>query len=249
MTDDKLKVTPAAAQPDSLTTKHKFGTNKSGLHARMSQAAANPASQSDDLAATMTNRIGLMLDTSSSMSEAAEGDRFNRVASKAKIEHMREAVSGFIAGCDFMQTALSLDTFPLHHQVALTRVSMMLTTTVMLLEADGGTPLLETMEFVLRSHPITRGIIVSDGEASNREAVLACARDYREAGIPVDCVHIGRDVGGEELLRTIAEITSGLYIKFDNVANFAKSFKFLTPGLRFQLTSGNAGALGAKEIK
>jgi hypothetical protein len=74
---------------------------------------------------------------------------------------------------------------------------------------------------------------------------------FKEAGVPIDCVHIGSSTGGESTLKEIAERTGGVFMKFTDVGNFAKNFKYLTPGYYGQLTSGaiSAAALGATEIK
>jgi Mg-chelatase subunit ChlD len=185
-----------------------------------------------------SNRIALMLDVSPSMYGA-------------KIEALREAVTGFIDSCDFSNTAIAIHTFPVSICLALTNVKLMLYTSVQRLDIhEGGTPMDLAMEAVFDSG-VARAIIVSDGQADSQRIALAHAERYRISGIPVDCVHIGNETEGEELLRTIADITNGRYIKFTNIQAFSNSFKFLTPKLYSQLASGNVSALqlGAKEMK
>ena len=121
------------------------------------------------------------------------------------------------------------------------------------------------VEVCLEKVPMTRGIIVSDGEATDwrdrdyedddtphdpqaKNDILAL---YKKAAIPIDCVHIGDSSSGEELLRRIAKETGGLYIKFSDVNAFSKGFSYLTPGYRAMLTDGSVSAseLGANEVR
>lgn len=210
------------------------------LHQRVAKAEA---SQMRVNPLTLPNRISLMLDISGSMSESAQG--------RSKIEHLKDAIQGFLTACDFSTTSVSLDTFPSRGvAIDLTVVQPILLTTTLSLTAGGGTPMAQAMDLVLNMRSLTRGVIVSDGEADGAQAAREVARQFASAEIVVDCVHIGDSVGGEGLLKEIAEITHGLFIKFDNVSNFSKAFKYLTPSFRGMLTSGGAAELiGAKEVK
>lgn len=232
---------------------------------RLHQAVAKEAEvkQAIDAQATMMeNRIGLMLDTSGSMSSIDNGvsrnnlmsnyARFHQQSGKSKIELLREAISSFVSQCDFNNTSISMETFPYDDKfrLGLTTFEPILTTTIMSLQAGGGTPLSMAMDFVIRSYSLTRAIIVSDGDADSPQAARDIAEHYKESATPVDCVHIGMSPHGEELLRYIAEQTGGLFIKFEDVQNFAKNFAYLTPQKRASLfLSGAAAMLGAKEIK
>lgn len=249
---EKLKL---AQQDQAIDKPRKIGLPK--FHQKLQQAETQQATI-DAQATMMENRIALMLDTSGSMAmtdNSASGSNYNRFhqkLDKSKIELLREAMQSFVSQCNFGDTSLALETFPFEEEfrLGLTSFEPILTTTVMSLQAGGGTPLSQAMSYVLGSYSLTRGIIVSDGDADNGPSALDIAGQYAEAGVPLDCVHIGTSSGGEQLLKDIAERTGGIFIKFDNVNNFAKNFSYLTPAKRSQLfLSGAAGLLGAKEIK
>lgn len=188
----------------------------------------------------MANRLALMLDASGSM----EGE---------KIQKLHDAMQSFITQCNMTDTALAIETFGDNHagRLALTCFQPLLMTTAMSIQATGCTPLHEAMDFVLNTYSITRGVIVSDGQADSPALALDCAGHFAEAAIPVDCVHIGLSTHGEELLQQIAERTGGKYIKFTDVTSFSGSFRYLTPRYYAQLTTGNvtAAQLGAKKLK
>lgn len=172
-----------------------------------------------------------------------------------KIESLRDAVSGFVTSCDMTDTSVAMepfgDSYPSPNRVSLTCVQPMLMTTAMMLQSHSNTPMARAMNYVLHEVPITRGVLVSDGEPDSETDAVGSACDFREAGIPIDCVHIGDSTGGEACLKKIAEITGGQYIKFTDVSSFSKSFKYLTPKYYAMLTSGrlDASDLGAKELK
>ena len=290
--NNKLTLGVPPAEGTSLAERRKIGGSK--LHQRVAAAplATQPSVQNPlmqpvaakqnpfDASLEMPNRIGMMLDCSSSMC-STEG-------SKSKIQHLKDACLDFLHSCDFSNTAAVVETFPgareygededkdlymvrsnpndpLAHLLpqaptapkrkrgakrGLCNIEAFLQADIDSLRACGGTPMAGAMDRCITQNSLTRGIIVSDGEADSSESALASAKNYwREAGIPIDTVHIGRSTEGEHLLKQIAELTGGMYIKFDNVANFAKNFKFLSPALRYMLTSGSANMLGAKEVK
>jgi Mg-chelatase subunit ChlD len=109
---------------------------------------------------------------------------------------------------------------------------------------------------------MTRGVIVSDGAATDWRDYFSNEEDdikgnvdeillkYKEAGIPIDCVHISLGTSGEELLRRIAATTGGIFIKFTDVSAFAQAFGYLAPGFRAMLTDGRVSAsdIGAREL-
>ena len=223
------------------------------LHQRLK----SPTASADD-PASRPNRIALMLDASGSMN-GSDGNNPNYTEQQAgcvghrKIEHLREAVTSFINSCNMRDTAVAIESFGDQHRsrLALTCFQPLLLTTAMSIEAQGSTPLHEAMDFVLMTYSVTRGVIVSDGNADSPSLALDCAGRFAEAGIPVDTVHIGTSSCGEDLLKQIAERTNGKFIKFTDIASFAKNFKYLTPVFYAQLTSGSITAtqLGAKEVK
>jgi von Willebrand factor type A domain len=291
---DKLTSVPPT-EGTSLATRRKFGI--SSLHQRVAAqplpAVPTPLQQAVtqsvpgqnplDALLEMANRLGLMLDCSSSMCEGAE--RGLSYTTKTKMEHLKDACQGFLQACDFSNTAIVIETFPANDEQewdedkdwndsrygpqdplahllpgvpkapkhkgkrGLCNIEAFLRAEIDLLKACGGTPMAGAMNRCITQNSLTRGIIVSDGGADSAAAAVAYAHYWREADIPIDCVHIGRSTSGEDLLKEIAKITGGMYIKFDNVANFAKNFKYLSPTHRAMLTAGSIAALGAKEMQ
>jgi Mg-chelatase subunit ChlD len=227
--------------PNDLTKRNKIGSGAIGFAGRVLKH-----SQNQPLAETIDspNRIALMLDNSGSMSESG-GEP------KSKIELLKTAVEGFLNSCDFSNTAVAMYPIPVEaNVVSLTKQSALLQLATLQLDASGGTPLGDTMTTVLENEPITRGVIVSDGEQTDGDLCFTTAKHYRDASIPIDCVHIGYG-RGEETLQRIAEMTGGTYIKFKDVSQFAKAMKYLSPRYRALLASpADAKALlGADEVK
>jgi Mg-chelatase subunit ChlD len=235
---EQNKNSPASLQTTNNTTtlNKNGGVQLPGLHARLRSpqaiAAADPSNKE--------NRIALLLDASGSMSGQ-------------KIVSLRDAVASFINNCDFSTTALAIETFGDEHahRVAMMCVMPILLSTAMVIPAEGGTPLAPAMDYALMTYSMTRAVCVSDGQPDSEQSAYDSAAMYREAGVPIDCVHIGNSSSGEECLRRIAELTGGKFIKFTDIASFSKNFKMLTPAFYGQLTAGNVSAaqLGARELK
>ena len=207
----------------------------------------------------LPNRICLMLDCSSSMSTHEKDN-------KRRIDLLKEALENFVNRCDYSNTAVAVETFPPSIEVPLTNIAAVLSGCGFGLEASGNTPMQACVGRCIGKVPMTRGVIVSDGEATdwyNRDelrhddedrgggSVDSTLKQYIEQKIPIDCVHISTDSGGEELLRWIAKTTGGIFLKFTDVSAFASSFGYLTPGYRAMLTNGRVSAseLGAKELR
>jgi Mg-chelatase subunit ChlD len=223
--------------------KGKLSSSSTPFQQRVNQARAQQAD-----AALLPHRICLMLDKSSSMSAL-------ETATQSRIDLLKDAVNNFIARCSFSDTAVAIRTFPESLQVELTNNPIMLQGAMFGIDASGDTPMEKCVQRVITDIPLTRGVIVSDGEATDwhdfANAEVTLLKTYKDQSIPIDCVHIGSSSSGEELLRRIARETGGLYLKFTDVSAFAKSFGFLTPGYRAQLTDGSVSAsqLGARELK
>jgi Mg-chelatase subunit ChlD len=223
------------------------------------QQRVNAAKASTPDAASMPNRLCLMLDRSSSMSQYADSGQNN----KSKIVLLKEAIDNFVNRCDFNNTSLAIETFPASLELPLTSQSLLVTTSVSSIHASGNTPMRQCVTTCLEKVPMTRGIIVSDGEATDwrdeffeeetrtTDIDVSILDKYKKAQIPIDCVHIGDSTSGEELLRRIAKETGGLYIKFSDVNAFSKGFAYLTPGYRAMLCDGSVGGaqLGADEVR
>jgi Mg-chelatase subunit ChlD len=246
-----------------LIKKDVFGSSSTGLTLNKGklkssstpfQQRVNEAKASQPDAASLPNRLCLMLDRSSSMS----GE---------KLELLKQAIDNFASRCNFVDTALAVETFPASLSLDLTNVAVMITTSVSTISASGNTPMRSCVQGSLEKVPMTRGIIVSDGEAtdwhqhdygtddgeynekpSKADDVLDL---YKKAQIPIDCVHIGDSSSGEDLLRRIAKETGGVFLKFTDVSAFSSGFGYLTPGYRAMLTSGQVSAedIGAREIR
>jgi Mg-chelatase subunit ChlD len=131
------------------------------------------------------------------------------------------------------------------------------------LVAGGGTPMFECLRQVINELSITRGVVVSDGEATDltdryaeddggdeKTPIRKAIKSWIDSDTPIDTVHIGDSAGGESTLRIIAELTGGVYLKFKDSSQFGQAFKYLTPTYRAQLfLPGAANAIGADEIK
>jgi Mg-chelatase subunit ChlD len=223
------------------------------------QRVAGAKQQAVD-AATLANRICLMVDKSSSMSTVEH-------KGSTRIDLLKDAIQNFIMRCNFTDTAIAIESFPEGFEVPLTADAGALSSLLAGLLASGNTPMRRCVERCLEKFPMTRGVIVSDGEATDwyykhydfddedmtsthhkDEDILA---KFKEAGIPIDCVHISTSSQGEELLKHIAQVTGGLYIKFTDVSSFASAFGYLAPGYRAMLTDGRASAesIGAREVR
>jgi Mg-chelatase subunit ChlD len=240
------------------------------LHTKVAQAQQQ-AAQEVDTTQQMPQRIALMLDCSSSMGE--------QVGAITKMQALKNACEGFVEAIDFDKTSVAIATFPtangdyndegnLRGSLKLTRSPDALKVAIASLNASGGTPLNACMSNVIESLSITRGVVVSDGEAGDMTVGYTSPRkensdeptDYREQGnavdgyvsmgIPMDCVHIGTDTGGEALLEWIAHSTGGVFIKFKDIASFGKALKYLSPRYRALLNAPGAAALiGADKVK
>lgn len=233
MADEKIVNT----NPSSISTGKKLGFKMSPLQARVQAAAAAESRANKREATAMPNRIGLMLDVSGSM--AGE-----------KMDMLRLAARTFLEQCSSEDTACAINTFEPSLRVSMSTDHFTNATLCQNLHDMGGTPMADAMFDMLHNEPLTRGVLVSDGQPNNTEQAYNAARDFKEAGIMIDTVHIGEGSGGEECLKTIAEITGGKYIKFTDVTSFGRSFKYLTPGYRAMLNApGAAELIGATEVK
>jgi len=221
---------------DKLSKGIRFGLT--GLAARAANFNQAKAQDGD----TKPNRIALMLDCSGSMAGQS-------------IDDLKNAVHGFVAACNFSDTAIAIATFPGGTSYddgdggcGSSGTPLMSGPGLVLMESDrlsagGGTPMFGCLERVIKSIPLTRGVIVSDGDATDSDHSYEETTDkrlqpYIESKTPIDTVHIGDSSGGEETLKEIARLTGGVYLKFHDTSQFATAFKYLTPTYRGLLTSG-----------
>jgi Mg-chelatase subunit ChlD len=209
-----------------IVTKNKISITKGGsLHARIAEAelrsevAPSVVEGIADIN-SLPNRLVIMIDQSSSM--AGE-----------PIKLLENAVQDFIQKSNPQDTAIAVESFPESTSIEMTNDKMKLWMLCMGLRASGGTPMLETMTWVLgTSSRMTRAIIISDGQPDC--SPIAGAREYARKEIKIDTVHIGDSEMGVDVLKEISEITGGLFVKFKDIRSFSTAFAFLLPETRAQ---------------
>jgi hypothetical protein len=233
---------------------------QSPFQQRINQAKAEQVDPS-----TMPHRICLMLDCSGSMNtEESTPNGYNK-----RIDLLKIAIDAFTARCNPNDTSLAAETFPEGMSLELTSNMIRANMFASALHANNGTPMHKCIVKCLSAVPMTRGVLVSDGQADNwpdwadipfvgdsSEGPVKLPGDasiltkYKNQGIPIDCVHISQATQGEDLLRRIARETGGIFIKFTDVSIFSTAFAYLTPGFRAMLTDGRITAeqMGAKEL-
>jgi uncharacterized protein YegL len=216
--------------------------NKIGLTGFAARAKLHEKTAVEDGVIMADNRIVLLLDNSGSMNEVDGG-------AKPKIELLKDAVQGFINACDFSNTAVGMYAIPVDSStVKLTDQGALVMLAVLGFTAPGGTPMGESMRQALEHEPMTRAVLISDGEATDNP--FNAAENYKRAEVPIDCIHIGSGKGGEETLVKIAEMTGGKFLKFTDVAKFATALKYLSPKYRALLADPSvAKAIGADRIR
>lgn len=256
MTDEvKYKKPPA-----SITQPVKLGSKLNSFHkqviegaktAQQYASAASPTSTYADMSTTV-----IFPDCSGSMSDVVGGaygsERGSRNELKNKVYYCREAVTTFLDNCFQGATRVGIASFPELVVVEPTLDLLTVKHAAKAIDATGGTPMDEPLDFVIHEWPVTHGIVISDGCPDSEKAALDAAQLYKEKGVKLDTVHIGdKDERGESLMKRIAELTGGVYIKFSNVKNFAENFKYLTPQHRLTLTTSKnpIALLGAADVK
>lgn len=232
---------------------NKLSIKQSSFHQRLNEAKQKASEANPD---EMPNRICLILDCSGSMSALEK----HGVSDKSRIDLLKDAVANFASRCDFSNTSVAIKTFPGDKATKLVSRTGEVIAFALGLQASGGTPLYQCLEQTLEEVRMTRGVIVSDGNASDwfvndtEEAHYIAdevMKKYVLQDIPIDCVHISTSEEGETVLRMIAKVTNGIFLKFTDVSSFSRAFGYLTPGYRALLTSGSldASKIGAKEVK
>lgn len=245
--------------PTSITQPVRLGNKLNSFHkqvlegAKVAQAYSNV--NTNPTYADMSSTV-IFPDCSGSMSDIVGGSgEYGRGRSnepRNKVYYCREAVTTFIDNCFAGATKVGIASFPELVVVEPTLDLLTVKQAASGIDATGGTPMSEPLDFVIDEWPITHGIVISDGAPDSPKAVLDAAKRYKDKGIKLDAVHIGdKDEQGESLMKQIAEITGGVYIKFSNVKNFAENFKFLTPQHRLTLTTSKnpIALLGAADVK
>ena len=235
---------------DQIAKRFAVGPKLSPLAQKM-RAAAEATKSREEVARTCDNRIVLILDDSGSMRESASG---HYGSGTSKQEYARRAAEAFVDSIDFDSTSVAIVGMNKTIKTPLMVDPALLISELQRYNCPGQTPLFESISSVINSIPLTRGILISDGEATDRNAESASSEQAvllaKEAGIAFDCVHIGSSAGGEDTLKTIAKETGGIYIKFKNAAAFVEALTYLTPQKRAKLflTGGAALLKGADEV-
>jgi len=196
--------------------------------------------EADLNASTLSNRIALILDCSGSMSGEP-------------IELLKKAVEAFAESCNFTNTSVALRPFPQGDKRPLTALRPLIIASAQMLDAGGGTPMGQAMDDTITNVPITRAVLVSDGEPTDDSHWRNVCQKYVDAEIPIDTVHIGESDSGTEVLQEIAHRTGGIFMKFHDIHSFATSFSYLTPAKRALLKSASADEVkrltGADDVK
>jgi Mg-chelatase subunit ChlD len=246
----------------------RIGPQKTAVQQRLDAAAVlreeeqlqqkEAAEAGAKIAAMMPNRICILPDCSGSMAGYQPDSR---------IVVERRAVDQFLKDVDFSNTSIAFnavgnDEFktPLladHNSCVIAAAQI---------DANGGTPICEQLRFALENIPMTRAVLISDGEPTDGDPTElrrhveygygsvndGVALDYKEAGIPIDTIFIGDS--GKKTMQQIAEITGGIFIEFrgSDVKKLAEALRYLTPKHRAMLmgmTEADAKQLlGASEL-
>lgn len=232
---------------DKVVSSSKVNFGAKGLHARVAQAQNTPPLASSSNRFINFNRIFILPDTSGSMDSVYDGASASELSKQAIAEYLKNCNATLNA----VGNAVGIASFPELVFVPPTQNFADVLQQCEKLSPTGGTPLAEAFGYILEEEQFTHAVIISDGAAESPAECIGLARAYKTKNITVDTVHIGDSRGGEELLKQIAEITGGIYIKFTDVLSFAKNFAYLTPAKRTQLlTSANPIALlGASDVK
>jgi Mg-chelatase subunit ChlD len=231
---------------NELTRANKI-TVGGGLHSRLKAAEVlkEIAPQIDPK--TLPNRLAIIADFSGSMESHVNG------ANKTKLQLLSEAVQDFALRSNPSDTAIAVESFPRGFRIDLTNDPQQVYMRMMSISTIGDTPMAEGMSNALEYHSPTRAMLISDGEATDRDASYGEAQRYKNKEIICDCVHIGDSSGGEERLKRIAEITRGMYLKFKDVSSFSQNFHYLLPEARAAIAGmlpyERANLLGADEVK
>jgi|SRR5215469_4387606 len=219
-----------------------------GLHSRLSAKQMLDKDTPARPVTEMPHRIVVIADFSGSMdSSSGTGTQ------KTKMECLKDGIQDFALRSDPTTTAIAVESFPSGFRIDLTTDNQQVMLRMYGASTLGDTPMGTGLSVGLQMHSPTRGLLISDGEATDGDASYDQARIYREREIPIDCVHIGTSSGGEERLKKIAEITGGMYLKFRDSVSFSESFHFLLPESREQIAGmlpyERAKLLGADESR
>lgn len=238
MTDNKDKEQSTNANLVPARKDAPFRVKAVGLQARK-QALANKQALEQDIPVDpnkATHRIGILFDDSASMGGT-------------KISDAHAGTEEFLRSCNPKDTAVAVHPMNVegryygsdgHRKIPLTNKMYAACVSIKTFRAIGSTPLFSSLQDMITTENLTRGIVFSDGEPNSdderlMDSVLTIAV---EKGISVDTVFIGskNDTKAVEIMKTIAERTGGIFMVFEpGKANFRTAFKYLSPGYRAML--------------
>jgi len=174
------------------------------------------------------DRIAIIFDDSVSMREA-------------KIKDAQQGCIEFLRNCQVNQVACAI--YPMNRKEIAAETDLpKIAALIPFITVHGVTPLFETWQNVQTSEiKWTRTIIFSDGVPDSTALKDTLIQTAVERKVPCDTVYISEINGSSSaLLKEIAEKTGGFYLVFNrNKVNFRDAFKYLSPGLRLQLSDGN----------
>lgn len=234
---------------EDLAKKHKVTVvSENSLHSRLEKKRILEEVTKLE-ADKMPNHILLLLDFSRSMS-TRETDTETRLSLTEK------ATQAFVSQIDASNTAVAMQSFPERLNSSLTNDKTQLWLMAQGFVTCGSTPMCNALRKNCTEN-YTRVIIISDGEptdgdpcddtgiqSEDRYEVSSGAPVitlYIARKIPIDCIHISNSTKGEELMKRIAKLTGGHYIKFRSVSNMVEAMSYLLPQ--------NRGALGLPEAR
>ena len=203
-------------------------------------------------------RIMIFPDSSGSMGSAADDSERSYARAQrgsgnfqSRLDMLKLAVDTYLQNCNPSLNVVGVASFPEGAFSEPTPLYATIRTSVAALEPNGGTPMHDAMGYCIESVSFNHGVLISDGCPDNSEEVLSLAKLYKTKNVTCDAVHIGSDRSGESLMKQVAEITGGAYIKFTDVASFAKSFSYLAPAKRGILSASKnpVALLGAADVK
>jgi len=235
----------------NLTKPNKI-TVGGGLHGRLRAAEMMKEIAPQANVRELPNRLAIICDFSSSMDGRASHNDIG-TDRKTKFSLLKDAVQDFALRSNPQDTAIAVESFPLGFRIDLTNDNQEVFMRMLGANTLGDTPMGEGMHAAMESHSPTRCMLISDGEATDDDASYRAAERFKNKEILCDCVHIGDSSSGEERLKRIAEITGGIYLKFQDVQSFSQNFHYLLPESRAQIAGmlpwERANLLGATETK
>jgi len=188
------------------------------------------------------NKIAIIFDTSGSMAHHETDMETYTMDPKSRIDYAKLAVKGFVDRTDLNTNAIGILPFSEDYQEAAffnySSISTDIISFVNGLNAlIGHTPLCKSILTILnKEEKPSRAIVFSDGEATDKYPSFLedIRRNPPIRTVIIDTVAIGQD---SHFLKEIAEATGGIYLFFKDVSQFASQLKYLSPQLRFLLTS------------